>query len=228
METRSCTRLTVPYEANYQAKQVLGAGHRPRLCVRRRAGSRACGPWSRQPGRRSSRVSERVSERANPRLREQQRVPSTGRLRTVNSSIPSANGPRSRPCVSFMVDCGRRRLAETAFYRAISYGLYRYIGRSVVLAVSRKPGGVFILGGGVGTRPALLRLGLPLRFARLYITQYQYQSSNETGRLRATESPAGPAAAGPDRSGAERRVTNGVALVAGAPRAPRRASGFKL
>ena len=183
-----------------------------------------------------------------------------------------------------MVDCGRRRLAETAFYRAISYGLYRYIGRSVVLAVSRKPGGVFILGGGVGTRPALLRLGLPLRFARLYIrffsscrartyftllcgasdsewrrsrdrfrndkvrighprhrhtsphrprgactinriipdsrlhtyrhtpapivyaiTQYQYHSSNETGRLRATESPAGPAAAGPDRSGAERR-----------------------
>ena len=77
METRSCARLPVPYEANYQAKQVMGAGHRPRLCVRGRARSRACGPWSRQPGRRSSHVSERLSERANPRLREQQRVPST-------------------------------------------------------------------------------------------------------------------------------------------------------
>ena len=120
METRSCARLTVPYEANSQAKQVLGAGHRPRLCVRGRAGNRACGPWSRKPGRRSSRVSERVSERANPRLREQQRVPSTGRLRTVNSSIQSANGPRSRPCVSFMVDWSSF-LAETAFvYRATS------------------------------------------------------------------------------------------------------------
>ena len=126
METRSCTRLTVPYEANYQAKQVLGAGHRPRLCVRGRAGSRACGPWSRQPGRRSSRVSERVSERANPRLREQQRVPSTGRLRTVNSSIPSANGPRSRPCVSFMVDPSASRFAQTG--RLFSWGVRVQVG----------------------------------------------------------------------------------------------------
>ena len=167
METRSCTRLTVPYEANYQAKQVLGAGHRPRLCVRRRAGSRACGPWSRQPGRRSSRVSERVSERANPRLREQQRVPSTGRLRTVNSSIPI----RKRPSVETLcVVHGRLWSSSSCGDSLLSrYIVRRYIGRSVVLAVSRKPGGVFILGGGVGTRPALLRLGLPLRFARLYI-----------------------------------------------------------
>ena len=129
METRSCTRLTVPYEANYQAKQVLGAGHRPRLCVRRRAGSRACGPWSRQPGRRSSRVSERVSERAIPRLREQQRVPSTGRLRTVNSSIPSANGPRSRPCVSFMVDWSSSSCGDSLLSRYIvrTISLYRSI-----------------------------------------------------------------------------------------------------